>query len=240
MITIEAENLVKVYRADGVETQALRGVSLKIEEGEFVSIVGPSGCGKSTLLNLLGTLDRPTSGRLLIDGINTSKLNDTKLAKLRNDKIGFVFQSFNMIPRMDSLMNVELPLLVKGTPKAERRARASKLLGELGIERKAHNRPSQLSGGEQQRLALARALITDPSILLADEPTGNLDTKNTAMVVELLKKLNETTGKTFVVITHDLGVASHTRRIVHLRDGVVEKEEYPEKSSIHQDFNHNL
>ena len=233
MITLEAENLVKVYRADGVETPALRGVSLKVEKGEFMSIVGPSGCGKSTLLNLLGTLDRPTSGRLLIDGIDTSKLNDTKLAQLRNEKIGFVFQSFNMIPRMNGLMNVELPLLVKGIPKEERRARALKLLEELGIGRKAHNRPSQLSGGEQQRLALARALVTDPSILLADEPTGNLDTKNTAMVVELLERLNETTGKTFVVITHDLGLANHTRRIVHLRDGEIENEEYPEKP-IHE------
>lgn len=240
MITLEAENLVKVYRADGVETPALRGVSLKIEKGEFMSIVGPSGCGKSTLLNLLGTLDRPTSGRLLIDGIDTSKLNDAKLAKLRNEKIGFVFQSFNMVPRMNGLMNVELPLLVKGTPKEERRGRALKLLEELGIGKKAHNRPSQLSGGEQQRLALARALITDPSIVLADEPTGNLDTKNSAMVVELLEKLNETTGKTFVVITHDLGLAYHTRRIVHLRDGEIEKEEYPDKSSVHKGYNHNI
>jgi len=228
MFTIEAENLVKVYKADGVETPALRGVSLKVEQGEFISIVGPSGCGKSTLLNLLGTLDRPTSGRLFIDGVDTSKLNDGELAKLRNEKIGFVFQSFNLIPRMSAVMNVELPLLVRGIPKDERQERALRWLKELGIAEKAHNRPSQLSGGEQQRLTMARSLVTDPSILLGDEPTGNLDTKNTTMVIELLKKMNEATGKTFVIITHDPDVANYTERIIHLRDGLIEKEERPD------------
>jgi len=225
-LTIEAENLVKVYRADGVETLALQGISLKVGRGEFVSIVGPSGCGKSTLLNLLGTLDRPTSGKVLIDGVDTSALSDADLAKIRNEKIGFVFQSFNLVPRMNALMNVELPLLVMNIPKDERRERALRWLKAMEISDKAHNRPSQLSGGEQQRLAVARSLVTDPSMILADEPTGNLDTKNSIMVVELLKQLNESTGKTLIIITHDLDVAKHTRRIIHLRDGKIEKEEY--------------
>lgn len=224
-MTIEAENLVKIYKADGVETLALQGISMKVGRGDFVSIVGPSGCGKSTLLNMLGTLDRPTSGKVLIDGVDTSALSDTELAKIRNEKIGFVFQSFNLIPRMNALMNVELPLLVMGVPRDERRERALRWLKEMGISEKSHNRPSQLSGGEQQRLAVARSLVTDPSIILADEPTGNLDSKNSIMVVELLKQLNESTGKTLIIITHDLDVAKHTRRIIHLRDGQIEKEE---------------
>jgi putative ABC transport system ATP-binding protein len=224
-LTIEAENLVKIYKADGVETLALQGISMKVGRGDFVSIVGPSGCGKSTLLNMLGTLDRPTSGKVLIDGVDTSALSDTELAKIRNEKIGFVFQSFNLIPRMNALMNVELPLLVMGVPRDERRERALRWLKEMGISEKSHNRPSQLSGGEQQRLAVARSLVTDPSIILADEPTGNLDSKNSIMVVELLKQLNESTGKTLIIITHDLDVAKHTRRIIHLRDGQIEKEE---------------
>jgi len=226
MITIETENLVKVYKGDGVETPALQGISLKIEGGEFVSIIGPSGSGKSTLLNLIGTLDRPTSGKVFIDGVDTSKLSDGELASLRNEKIGFVFQSFNLVQRMTALMNVELPLLVRGIPKNKRQEMALKWLKELGMADKAHRRPSELSGGEQQRLAVARSLVTEPSILLGDEPTGNLDTKNTAIMVELLRHLNEATGKTFVLITHNLEVAKHTRRIIHLRDGMIERDEY--------------
>lgn len=225
MLTIEADNLVKIYRADGVETQALRGVSLEIEQGEFLSIVGPSGCGKSTLLNLIGTLDRPSSGRLLIDGVDTSKLSDGELARLRNEKIGFVFQSFNLVPRMNTIMNVELPLMVRGVSGGEREEMAMRWLKELGIAEKAHNRPSQLSGGEQQRLAVARALVTDPSIILADEPTGNLDSKNTAIVSQLLEQLNESTGKTFLIVTHNPEVAQYTRRIIHLQDGQIVKDE---------------
>jgi len=225
MITIDAENLVKTYRADGVKTPALRGVSFKVEEGEFTSIIGPSGSGKSTLLNLIGTLDRPTSGKVFIDEIDTSKLSDRELAKLRNEKIGFVFQSFNLIPRMTALMNVELPLLVRGIPKHQCHEKALKWLKELGIADKAYRRPSQLSGGEQQRLAVARSLVTDPSILLGDEPTGNLDTMNSARIVEVLKQLNEATGKTFIIITHDMEVAELTRRIIHIRDGLIEKDE---------------
>jgi len=226
MITIETENLVKVYKGDGVETPAVQGISLKIEGGEFVSIIGPSGSGKSTLLNLIGTLDRPTSGKVFIDGVDTSKLSDGELARLRNEKIGFVFQSYNLVPRMTALMNVELPLLVRGIPKNKRQEMAFKWLKELGLADKVHRRPSELSGGEQQRVAVARSLVTNPSILLGDEPTGNLDTKNTAIMAELLRQLNEATGKTFAIITHNLEVAKYTRRIIHLRDGLIEREEY--------------
>jgi putative ABC transport system ATP-binding protein len=223
--TFETKDLCKTY-GEKVKTQALCGVSLNIAKGEFVSIIGPSGSGKSTLLNLIGTLDRPTSGKLSIDGIDTSKLNDTQLAKLRNEKIGFVFQSFNLIQRMNAFKNVELPLLVKNISNKERFSRTKKWLNEVGLIDKIKRKPLELSGGEQQRVALARALVTDPSILLGDEPTGNLDTKNTAMIVDILKKLNESTGKTFIIITHNLEVARKTKRIIYIRDGLIEKEEY--------------
>ena len=223
--TFETKDLCKIY-GEKVKTQALCGVSLNIAKGEFVSIIGPSGSGKSTLLNLIGTLDRPTSGKLSIDGIDTSKLNDAQLAKLRNEKIGFVFQSFNLIQRMNAFKNVELPLLVKNISNKERFSRTKKWLNEVGLIDKIKRKPLELSGGEQQRVALARALVTDPSILLGDEPTGNLDTKNTAMIVDILKKLNESTGKTFIIITHNLEVARKTKRIIYIRDGRIEKEEY--------------
>jgi putative ABC transport system ATP-binding protein len=223
--TFETKDLCKTY-GEKVKTQALCGVSLNVAKGEFVSIIGPSGSGKSTLLNLIGTLDRPTSGKLSIDGIDTSKLNDTQLAKLRNEKIGFVFQSFNLIQRMNAFKNVELPLLVKNISNKERFSRTKKWLNEVGLIDKFKRKPLELSGGEQQRVALARALVTDPSILLGDEPTGNLDTKNTAMIVDILKKLNESTGKTFIIITHNLEVARKTKRIIYIRDGLIEKEEY--------------
>jgi len=225
-VTLELRDVTKVYDATAVAAVALRGVSLKVEEGEFTSIVGPSGSGKSTLLNLMGTLDVPTSGKVFIDGVDTSKLSDSELAGLRNRKIGFVFQSFNLIPRMTALMNVELPLINRGIGRFEREERALDILEKVGLLNKALRKPSQLSGGEQQRVAVARALVTDPEIILGDEPTGNLDTKNTAAIVELLRELNETTGKTFIVITHNPEVSSRTKRIVYLRDGMIEREEH--------------
>ncbi|MFQ6135077.1 MAG: ABC transporter ATP-binding protein [Nitrososphaerales archaeon] len=226
-VTIELRDVRKVYDGTAVATVALRGVSLKVEGGEFTSIVGPSGSGKSTLLNLIGTLDVPTSGKIFIDGVDTSMLNDGQLSRLRNEKIGFVFQSFNLVPRMSSLMNVELPLINRGVGLYEREERALDMLEKVGLLKKALNTPSQLSGGEQQRVAVARALVSDPELILGDEPTGNLDTKNTEALVNLLKELNESTGKTFILITHNPEVYKRTRRIIYLRDGVIEREEEP-------------
>ncbi|MEM2961187.1 MAG: ABC transporter ATP-binding protein [Candidatus Bathyarchaeia archaeon] len=221
---IETENLTKTYITGRVETPALRGVTMRVERGEFLSIVGPSGSGKSTLLNLLGALDKPTSGIVRIDGVDISTLNENELAELRNKKIGFIFQSFNLISRLSALRNVEMPLLVTKIPKAERRARALQMLEAVGLLEKADRKPTELSGGEQQRVAVARALVSEPSIILGDEPTGNLDTKNTANLVKLLKELNEKTGKTFLMITHNMEVAKETRRIIYLRDGMIDKD----------------
>jgi len=221
---IETENLTKTYVSGRVETPALRGVTMRVEKGEFLSIVGPSGSGKSTLLNLLGALDKPTSGTVRIDGIDISRLDDNRLAELRNRKIGFIFQSFNLIPRISALRNVEMPLLVTNLPKAEIRSRAMEKLEAVNLAEKADRKPTELSGGEQQRVAVARALVTEPSIVLGDEPTGNLDTKNTANIVNLLKELNEKTGKTFVMITHNMEVANKTRRIIYLRDGMIDRD----------------
>jgi len=221
---IETENLTKTYVSGRVETPALRGVTMRVEKGEFLSIVGPSGSGKSTLLNLLGALDKPTSGTVRIDGIDISRLDDNRLAELRNRKIGFIFQSFNLIPRISALRNVEMPLLVTNLPKAEIRSRAMEKLEAVNLAEKADRKPTELSGGEQQRVAVARALVTEPTIVLGDEPTGNLDTKNTANIVNLLKELNEKTGKTFVMITHNMEVANKTRRIIYLRDGMIDRD----------------
>lgn len=224
-VTVEMRDVVKVYGKE-VQTIALRGVNLKIEEGEFTSIVGPSGSGKSTLLNIMGTLDAPTSGKVFIDGIDTSTLKDKELAHLRNRKIGFVFQAFNLVPRMTALMNVALPLIARGMGKVKREEKALDMLEKVGLLDKALKKPTELSGGEQQRIAVARALVTDPAIVLADEPTGNLDTKNTEALTELLKELNETLGTTFVIITHNPEVWKRTRRVLYLRDGMIVKEEY--------------
>jgi len=222
---IETENLVKTYLTGKIETPALRGINMRVEQGEFLSIVGPSGSGKSTLLNLLGALDRPTSGTVRIDGVDISKLNDNQLADLRNNKIGFIFQSFNLISRISALRNVEMPLMVTKLPRDEIRARSMSKLESVELTQKADRKPMELSGGEQQRVAVARALVTEPSILLGDEPTGNLDTKNTSNIVNLLKDLNRTTKKTFLMITHNMDVARATRRIIYIRDGMIEREE---------------
>lgn len=217
---IKVENVSRIY-AEGTEaeTAALRDVSFDIAPGDFVAIIGPSGSGKSTLLNLLGGLDRPTHGRVLIDGEDISRIPNAELARIRNQKIGFVFQSFNLISRLTAVENVELPLLVTSVPKAEVRKRALSLLDEFGIKAKADRKPGQMSGGEQQRVAVARALATDPLVVLGDEPTGNLDTKSTQVMVDLFTKLNKEMQKTIVVITHNLDIASKFKRVISIRDG---------------------
>ncbi|MEV0971951.1 ABC transporter ATP-binding protein [Microtetraspora glauca] len=214
--------LTRSYRLDGVSVDALRGVSLRIGRGEFVAIVGPSGSGKSTLMHLLGCLDRPTSGVLRVGGVDVSTLDDIRLAELRNQTIGFVFQSFHLLARTPALDNVALPLVYRGVARAERRARARAALEAVGLGHRLDHRPSQMSGGEQQRVAIARALVGDPQVVLADEPTGNLDSRNGADVMALLERLNADNGVAVVLVTHEPEVAGRARRQIHVRDGRIE------------------
>jgi len=216
---VEVIDLEKKYFVGPIVVPAINGLNLKVRRGEFISIMGPSGCGKSTLLNLIGALDRPTSGKILIDGIDLSTLDDRGLAKLRNEKIGFVFQAYNLINRSTVFRNVELPTLVKRLPKEERARRVMEMLEIVGLSDKANMRPRMLSGGEQQRVAIARALINNPSIILADEPTGNLDSKSGKNVIEFMRKLNREFGTTILVVTHDREIAEMADRIIYLRDG---------------------
>ena len=225
-VVIRLDSVVKTYSGSGIATPALRGVSLDITEGEFMAIVGPSGSGKSTLMNMIGALDKPTSGKVLINGIDISKLNDKELAELRNKNIGLIFQSFNLIHRMNALQNVEFPLAARNMRSRERDQLALKAIQLVGLGDKAKRVPSKLSGGEQQRVAVARALVTEPPILLGDEPTGNLDTKNTKSITDLLHHLNKTVGKTIVIITHNMEIANEADRIIYIRDGLVERDEY--------------
>jgi len=218
---IETSNLVKEYEQGGRPLRVLKGINLAVEPGEFMAIMGPSGSGKSTLLNMIGALDRPTSGKVLIRGVDISTLSDNDLADLRNQEIGFIFQFFNLIPRMDALGNVELPMAIAGVPRRERRKRAAELLELVGLGDRFDHKPSQLSGGEQQRVAIARALVNDPSVLLCDEVTGNLDSKTGDEIMHLLRELNKEHGKTFVIVTHDPAVAQMTDRLVHIRDGQI-------------------
>ena len=219
---IEAKELTKVYQMGDVEVRALRGLSLEVAPGEVLAIMGPSGSGKSTLMNIIGCLDRPTSGEYILDGERVPDLNDDQLSSIRNRKVGFVFQSFNLLPRSSALANVELPLRYsKKTKNRVQRARAS--LEAVGLGERLHHRPNELSGGEQQRVAMARALVNDPAIILADEPTGNLDTKSGDEIMEILLSLNEERGTTLVIVTHDPEIAAQTERIVHILDGVVEE-----------------
>lgn len=217
MITLEG--VTKTYRLGKVEVQALRGVDLQVEKGEFVAIMGASGSGKSTLMNILGCLDVPSTGRYLLDGTDVARLNDDQLAIIRNKKIGFVFQSFNLIPRTTALHNVEMPLVYSGAP--DRRRRALAALRAVGLADRAGHQPTELSGGQQQRAAVARALVTDPAILLADEPTGNLDSASSAEIMKLLATLNTEQGRTIVLITHEQDIAGFAKRVVHLRDGLI-------------------
>jgi len=216
---IETSELVKEYEQGGRPLRVLDNVEFKVEEGEFMAIMGPSGSGKSTLLNMIGALDKPTSGKIYIKGVDLSTLNDNQLADLRNREIGFVFQFFNLIPRMDALGNVELPMAISGTPRKERRERARKILEWVGLGDRTDHKPPELSGGEQQRVAVARALVNDPSVLLCDEVTGNLDSNTGDMIIQLLKSLNKEQGQTFVLITHDPVVAQSTDRLIQLHDG---------------------
>ncbi|MEM2122602.1 MAG: ABC transporter ATP-binding protein [Candidatus Bathyarchaeia archaeon] len=222
---VETISLYKVYKVGHVFFPALRGVNLSVSSGELVSIMGPSGSGKSTLLNLIGALDRPSRGRVLIDGVDIFKLDDDRLADFRNRKIGFVFQTFNLISRISILRNVELPLIAGGAPPRTRRARAFKVLRQVGLEDKVHRKPLEISGGEQQRVAIARALVSNPSIILADEPTGNLDTRTGKEIVSTIKSINEAMGTTVIIVTHDPEVAKATERTIYLRDGCVEGDE---------------
>jgi putative ABC transport system ATP-binding protein len=219
---VEARDVARSYRLDGVTVDALRGVTLHIDQGDYVAIVGPSGSGKSTLMHLLGCLDRPTSGSLLLGGRDAAHLSDSELAELRNHTIGFVFQSFQLLGRTSALENVGLPLVYRGVRRAERRQRAAAALDSVGLGHRLDHRPGQLSGGEQQRVAIARALVGEPTVLLADEPTGNLDSRSGADVMDLLGRLNSERSVAVVVVTHDLEVAGHADRRIHLRDGLVE------------------
>jgi len=218
---VDATDLTKVFTMGDVEVHALRGLSIQIKRGEVVSIMGPSGSGKSTLMNILGCLDRPTSGEYCLDGESVANLKDEQLAEIRNQKVGFVFQSFNLLPRSTALANVELPLRYGPPNGRKRRERAEEALIDVGLGDRITHRPNELSGGQQQRVAIARALVNDPAIIMADEPTGNLDTKSGDEIMDLLLRMNQERDATLIIITHDPEVAEQTQRVIHIRDGVV-------------------
>jgi len=220
---VEAANLKKTYLLGKVPVEALRGVNLKVESGDFLAILGPSGSGKSTLLNLIGALDKPTEGQLLIEGVDISKLNDNQLADLRR-RIGFVFQFFNLIPRFTAIENVELSMSIVGLSRGERRKRAEDVLETVGLKERMKHKPAELSGGEQQRVAIARALANEPRFLLMDEPTGNIDSKTATEIVDLIRRLNEDKGVTIIMVTHDQRLAAQTKKTVQMLDGMIVQE----------------
>jgi putative ABC transport system ATP-binding protein len=223
MNIIETRDLWKTYVMGSEEIHALRGVSITIERGEYVAIMGPSGSGKSTLMNLIGCLDTPSQGSYLLNGKQVSEMNDNELARIRNEEIGFVFQTFNLLPRASALHNVELPLIYAGVPAKDRQERAKDALKKVELEERMMHKPNELSGGQRQRVAIARALVNNPSILLADEPTGNLDSKTGVEIMALFDKLHAG-GNTIVLVTHEADIAAHAHRVIHIRDGQVERD----------------
>jgi putative ABC transport system ATP-binding protein len=228
---VEVVDVTKKYVVGSVVVPAVNGLTLRVRKGEFVAVMGPSGCGKSTLLNLVGALDRPTSGRVLIDGIDVSEMNAYALAQLRNQKVGFVFQAYNLVNRSNVFRNVELPMLVRNASKDFRNKRTSEMLSVVGLENMKLRRPKTMSGGEQQRVAIARALVNNPRIILADEPTGNLDTKAGLEILSFLRTTNKELGTTVIIVTHNREAAEMADRIVYLRDGRIEKEELVRRTS---------
>jgi putative ABC transport system ATP-binding protein len=223
MPIIETQDLWKTYIMGSEEIHALRGVSISIEKGDYVAIMGPSGSGKSTLMNLIGCLDTPTKGSYLLNGKEVAQMNDNELARIRNEEIGFVFQTFNLLPRASALHNVELPLVYAGVTAKERQERAREALRKVELDNRMTHKPNELSGGQRQRVAIARALVNNPSILLADEPTGNLDSKTGVEIMALFDRLYQS-GNTIVLVTHEADIAAHARRAIHLRDGQIEKD----------------
>lgn len=220
MNILQLINVWKIYNPESQPVEVLKGINLEIKRGEFIAVMGPSGSGKSTLMYIAGCLDVPNSGKVIFEKKDLAKLSESELAKIRNKKIGFVFQSFNLIPRTSALNNVELPLIYAGIPRLERRKRASELLAQFGLEKRASHFPNQLSGGEQQRVAIARALVNKPNIILADEPTGNVDSKTSKEIMTIFKELNQR-GNTIVVVTHDKEVAKYAQRVVKIYDGKI-------------------
>lgn len=224
-MSIELSKVTKVYQLGGETVHALAGLTLSISPGEFTAIMGPSGSGKSTLMNILGCLDRPTNGSYMLDGQEVATLNDDQLAITRNKKIGFVFQSFNLLPRMSTLQNVALPMVYAGVEKKERLERAAQVLAMVGLEGRMNHQPNELSGGQRQRVAIARALVNDPTIIMADEPTGNLDTKSGDEVMNIFSELNSQ-GRTIILVTHEPDIAEYAGRVVYVRDGLIERDEW--------------